>query len=427
MNRGSGRHGRRIAAYSAVALGSLLVAFVAVALAEPAARPAISGNPWVGQVLTSSPAGDTGVYKWQTCDPATATCGDNLEHNHPDWADIPTGNGGLEYTLTPADLGMMIRIRAKGTSLGEQFTPSAPVGPVTLGPPPPPPVNISPPTISGEATEAKSLTANPGEWQSDEPPSFSFSWERCSIDCTPIDGADEERYDPTAGDVGKALRVEVTAANSGGEASEYSERTDVVAVAPPVLRVSAVIDPECPLPVAEPGEELQTVDQLTNVPTGTKIDVSACAVEVITVRNSSGKTQSVTVAGGPFKFFQLQKGKPVVILKLAGKFTAGPTAALAGAAGAGANASGARFRRCVRILGRRKCRRLVARGDCLCSTSGRFASGTVRGSKWYVQDGPGYTFTKAIVHKLLVRDKVRKKKILLKQGQSYTARKKRRR
>jgi hypothetical protein len=55
-----------------------------------------------------------------------------------------------------------------------------------------------------------------------------------------------------------------------------------------------------------------------------------------------------------------------------------------------------------------------------------FASGTVRGSRWYVQDGPGYTYTKAIVHKLLVRDKVRKKKILLKQGQSYTARKKRR-
>jgi hypothetical protein len=177
--------------------------------------------------------------------------------------------------------------------------------------------------------------------------------------------------------------------------------------------------------VAEPGEELQTVDQLTNVPVGTKIDVSACAAEVITVRNPTGKTQSVNVAGGPFKFFQLQKGKPVVVLKLAGKFTGGPTATLAGSAGAGANAAGG-FRRCVRILGKRKCRRLVAKGDCLCSTSGTFASGTVRGSRWYVQDGPGYTFAKAIVHKLLVRDKVRKKKVLLKQGQSYTARKKRR-
>ena len=117
----------------------------------------------------------------------------------------------------------------------------------------------------------------------------------------------------------------------------------------------------------------------------------------------------------------------MVILKLAGKFTSGPTAGLPGvSAGSGANAAGAGFRRCKRIFSRRKCRKLVARGDCLCSTSGVFASGTVRGSKWYVQDGPGYTFAKAIVHKLLVRDKVRKKKVLLKQGQSYTARRKRR-
>ncbi len=308
-----------------------LIGLIAAAPGGAAGRPTISGDPLVGQTLTSSPAGDTAVYKWQRCDPDTATCGDNTDKTDPNYTDIvgATGQGERSYTLTAADAGMMIRVQGKGTSLGEQFVPSAPVGPVT----------------------------------------------------------------PT-----------------------------------PVFRESAVVDPTCPLTVVEPGSEPKTVDELDSVSIGTKIDVTTCEAELITVRNASGVEQSVDVSGSPFKFFQRQHGTAYVVLKLVGKFKKfgqGPPVGTSSSGGPGAHTAGAGFKRCKKILGKKKCRKLVATGDCLCSTSGALASGTVRGSSWYVQDGPGYTFAKAIVHKLLVRDKVKKKKILLDEGESYLARKRR--
>jgi hypothetical protein len=418
----------RMGAYAGLLCALLLIGgAVGLARGQTGDRPVISGETIVGETLTSSSAGESAVYKWQRCDPETSVCGDNTDRNDSDYETIVNNNTDPTYVLTEADLGMMIRVQAKGTSLGEQFVPSAPVGPVELPPPPPPPVNLTPPTIAGEAAEGQSLTADVGTWDSQEPLTFSFSWERCSLlVCVPIDGETGDRYDPTADDVGQTLRVLVTAANRGGETSAYSEATEEVAVAPPVLGESAVIDPACPLPVAEPGQGYQTVDQLLNVPVGTRINVAACVGELITVRNTSGKTQSVELAGSPFKFGQRKQGKPVVLLKLVGKFTKKPTAGLgteaSAAGGPLAQAAGKKFRRCKKIFGARKCRKLMARGDCLCRTSGVFASGTVRGSIWYLQDGPGYTFAKAVKHRLLVKDRVRKKKILLRQGESYTAR-----
>ena len=310
----TGRSSRRIAGVCAATLAALLVAFVAVAPAGPAARTEIIGNLWIGETISSTTAGDTAVYKWQRCDPDLVTCADS-DRSDPNWETVVTNNGDPTYTIQPADLGHLLRVQAKGTSLGEQFTPSAPVGPVLAGPPGPP-VNLSLPTISGDATEGKSVTANPGTWRSNDEVTFSFAWERCTPTCAPIDGADEQRYDPTAEDVGASLRVKVTATNSDGETSEYSDQTGEVAVAPPVIRETAVVDPSCPLPVAQPGEGVETVDHLTNVPIGTKIDVSSCPAELITVRNQSGKTQSVAVAGSEFKFLQRQQRKAVVVLKL---------------------------------------------------------------------------------------------------------------
>jgi hypothetical protein len=319
--------GRTIVAYVGLTL-ALVAASVAVALAAPGDRPSISGDPRVGETLRSSPAGDSGVYKWQRCNPRINTCGDT-SRTDTRYRTIVTGDGLSEYTLKEADAGMMIRVQAKGTSLGEQFVPSAPVGPV---------------------------------------------------------------------------------------------------VAAPTFRETAVVDPTCPVTVKEPGDDAERVNNLEIVTVGTRINVTRCDAGLITARNEQGQEQRVSVFGGKFRFFQRQQGLPVVNLKLVGKFRRfGATGSAAAAAGPLAQAAGKRFRRCKRIFGRRKCRKLVARGDCLCSTSGIFASGTVRGSVWYIQDGPGYTLAKAVKHKLLVRDKVRQKKILLQQGERYIARKRRRR
>jgi hypothetical protein len=143
--RGRVPHGARlIAALSGLILAlTLAVALSATSSADPAAKPVISGTPVVGATLTSSSAGDTAVYHWQRCNPAVDTCDPNAPHGDANWPDI-AGAGEQSYLIVPGDLGYLIRVRAKGTSLGEQFVPSDPVGPVTAGTGPPPPPGLAP-------------------------------------------------------------------------------------------------------------------------------------------------------------------------------------------------------------------------------------------------------------------------------------------
>jgi hypothetical protein len=110
--------------------GALLLASISIAAPKPdGPRPVISGTPIVGAVLTSSSAGETGRYRWQSCDPAVASCADA---GFPDsnWTDLTGPSADPSYTVQPTDVGHFIRVLAKGTSLGTQFTPSEPVGPI---------------------------------------------------------------------------------------------------------------------------------------------------------------------------------------------------------------------------------------------------------------------------------------------------------
>jgi hypothetical protein len=119
-----------------VAVGSLVLALaiwlaaVAASEARVGDRPTISGTPEIGQTLTSSSAGDTGVYQWESCDPAIATCVD-APANDSNWVHIANGQ---TYTVAVSDAGHYLRVIAKGTSLGETFVASVPVGPVPLPP-----------------------------------------------------------------------------------------------------------------------------------------------------------------------------------------------------------------------------------------------------------------------------------------------------
>jgi hypothetical protein len=136
-----GRLKAGIAVLLCSALGATLLATPAPG--TPTAEPTITGNAVVGETLTSSSAGDTPLYKWQRCDPAVSTCDPAAEHGDVNWPDI-TGATEQSYLIQPEDLGFFIRVRAKGTSLGEQFVPSDPVGPVTAeGTEPPPPPGIT--------------------------------------------------------------------------------------------------------------------------------------------------------------------------------------------------------------------------------------------------------------------------------------------
>jgi hypothetical protein len=92
------------------------------------------------------------------------------------------------------------------------------------------PQNTAPPTISGQAREGSTLTAENGTW-SNTPTSFTYQWQRCNTDstgCANIAGATRQTYTLTAADVDHRVRVVVTATNADGSASANSATSAIV-------------------------------------------------------------------------------------------------------------------------------------------------------------------------------------------------------
>ena len=98
------------------------------------------------------------------------------------------------------------------------------------------PSNTSPPTVSGTPTVGGTLTASSGSWAGSTPMSFSYRWQRCNSGggkCNNLQ-ATPQTYKPVNGDVGRTLRVSVTASNSDGSANAVSAPSAVVADGSPV-------------------------------------------------------------------------------------------------------------------------------------------------------------------------------------------------
>jgi len=89
------------------------------------------------------------------------------------------------------------------------------------------------PTIAGVAKEGNTLVADRGSWSGDDV-TFAYSWERCDAagaNCAPVDAATDKAYTLGSGDVGKRIRVVVTATNAGGATKAASEPTAAVIAA----------------------------------------------------------------------------------------------------------------------------------------------------------------------------------------------------
>ena len=100
------------------------------------------------------------------------------------------------------------------------------------------PTNIAEPRINGTPIVGRTLTATQGTW-SGSPTSFSFRWVRCPAsggnptgsDCTAIAGATTQSYEVSERDVGRRLRVRVTATNADGSTTVASNATELVRAA----------------------------------------------------------------------------------------------------------------------------------------------------------------------------------------------------
>jgi hypothetical protein len=185
--------------------------------------PTISGFRNVGATLTANPgqwSGTTPIafnYRWVRCSSRLSNCSGIL-------------STGRRYTLRDTDRGrrLVVVVTARNADGAADASASTGViqGRATA------PANTLPPSIEGTAREGEVLNANPGTWTGTGPVTFAYQWLRCDANggaCAGISGANARTYGVTAADVGRSLRVRVTARNAGGSRSLDTPPTGVVA------------------------------------------------------------------------------------------------------------------------------------------------------------------------------------------------------
>jgi hypothetical protein len=190
--------------------------------------PTVTGVARDGAMLTVQP-GDWGgtpplqfAYRWQRCDAAGNKC-----------ADID-GAAHQTYVLATADAGFRVRAVVSATNGGGTASATtALTGVVQTNPP----VNLTPPSLTGEPVDGKLLTAVDGTWTGVVTIGFDHRWWRCDaagLNCGVVDGATDPTYRPGPLDVGITIRVEVIARNAGGSTSAFSDPSPVGQPAPPL-------------------------------------------------------------------------------------------------------------------------------------------------------------------------------------------------
>lgn len=186
--------------------------------------PTISGTPTVGQTLTANNGSWSGAnpmtftYQWQRCDSTGGSC-----------ADVASATSQT-YTIQSADAGHTLRVKvtatnADGTGGPVLSNPTAEVAATTA------PANTAVPQITGTLTAGQTLTVSTGTWTGTAPITYTFEWQRCNaqgVNCAAIAGATSATYTLTSADTGNRIQALVTAKNSGGSASKYSNQTGQV-------------------------------------------------------------------------------------------------------------------------------------------------------------------------------------------------------
>ncbi|HEX8101299.1 MAG TPA: hypothetical protein VF533_01670, partial [Solirubrobacteraceae bacterium] len=190
----------------------------------PAGAPTISGTPRAGKVLTGAKNQFDGTpvieyaVAWRRC---WETC-----------SEIP-GATASTYLLTEADAGATLVFAVTATNAAGSATkgslPTRQIAPAA------PPRSVTPPVLSGVATDGRTLSTSNGTW-SGLSPRYSQQWLRCDAAgdaCAAIAGATRATYALTPADVGGTIRSRVTATNEDGTADAQSAPTAPVAAIPP--------------------------------------------------------------------------------------------------------------------------------------------------------------------------------------------------
>jgi Ca2+-binding RTX toxin-like protein len=91
---------------------------------------------------------------------------------------------------------------------------------------------ITSPSFNGVLAKGKTLQANHGTWSGTTPMTFLYEWQRCPATgsaCTSIPSATRPSYTLATADVGKRIRLVITASNSAGSTLAFSPISSKVA------------------------------------------------------------------------------------------------------------------------------------------------------------------------------------------------------
>jgi hypothetical protein len=203
--------------------------------------PDVSGEAQTGQILRASlgrwhsPTVRRAVYafQWQSCDAGGGRC-----------VDIERARDRI-YPVRRADVGRSLRVVVTATRGGiVSFSPSAPTQPVTRAEADAP-VNVTRPTITGEAELGDALTAVPGAWTGEEPMAVEYHWRSCNIRggaCRDLERRGQT-YSPRRSDVDRTLRVLVLVENEVETSAAMSNPSAVVTPASPAVAPNNVTEP----------------------------------------------------------------------------------------------------------------------------------------------------------------------------------------
>ena len=185
---------------------------------EPAAttQPSVNGTERDGSTLTGDD-GDWGPlvnteHIWLRCNTGGTDC------SHV--------SDAASYGLTAPDVDAKLRFRVRATgALGftETDTVTGVIQPITTD-------NVTPPQITGTVRQGELLSVTQGTWNGTTPLTYTYRWERCDGACTEV--ATSALYGVAAADVGKRLKVTVTATGPGGTDAASSPLSGIVATTP---------------------------------------------------------------------------------------------------------------------------------------------------------------------------------------------------
>jgi len=211
-------------------LAALVVA--ASAIGRSQTKPSNQQEPFisskvavvVGATLTGNKGNWNGTepitytYQWLRCNADALNC-----------KKITNANA-TSYTIVKDDAGHTLRFQVTAKNSDGTATAESNASGEVPGKANAPAVTASP-TVSGNAVVGQQLTATTGAWNGTQPISFTFNWQTCNEAITSCGGTGKKgnTYTVAASDVGKRIRVKVTAKNSAGSSSALSDTTSVVA------------------------------------------------------------------------------------------------------------------------------------------------------------------------------------------------------